>query len=134
MPLLFRNHYMNDKYLHFKTIFSGYGTSMCCSRIRVTLSGVVKDKQGGFAGNYQKASDLINGRSFWNQINGDSALWWDKIANAWTIGNLRDLGSNTGGIVSAQDSASPTSDNIFKYVSGGEFVLAPINSVSIQCV
>ena len=125
---------MNDKYLHFKTIFSGYGASMCCSRIRVTLSGVVKDKQGGFAGNYQKASDLINGRSFWNQINGDSALWWDDISNEWTIGSSSKLGSKIGGIHSVQDSACPTSDNLFKYtLVSGEWPLAPINSVSIEC-
>ena len=108
---------------------------MCCSRIRVTLNGVVKDKQGGFAGTYQKASGLINGRSYYNQIDGDQALWWDKISNSWMIGDSCDLGSNIGGIKSAQDSACPTSDNLFKYadVAASVFVLAPINTVSIQC-
>ena len=84
---------MNDKYLHFKTIFSGYGTSMCCSRIRVTLNGVVKDKQGKLAGTYQKASGLINNRSYWNKIDGDHALWWDIIANVWNIGSSSNIGS-----------------------------------------
>ena len=107
---------------------------MCCSRIRVTLNGVVKDKQGGCVGIYQKASELINGRSYWNQINGDSALWWDDISNEWTIGSSSKLGSKIGGIHSVQDSACPTSDNLFKYYDGVEFNLAPINSVSIQCV
>ena len=49
---------------------------MCCSRIGVTLNGVVKDKQGqyGRAGTYQKASGLINNRSYWNKIDGFIAL------------------------------------------------------------
>ena len=109
---------------------------MCCSRIRVTLNGVVKDKHGSKAGTYQKASDLINGRSYYNQIDGDKALWWDKITNVWMIGDSSHLGSDIGGIISAQDSACPTSDNLFKYadVAASVFVLAPINTVSIQCV
>ena len=51
------------------------------------------------------------------------------------FGDSIDLGSNIGGITSAQDSACPTSDKLFKYwnrFEGG--VLEPINSVSIQCV
>ena len=118
-------------------LFSGYDTSTCCSRIRVTLNplnGVVKDKQGSRAGTYQKASELINNRSYWNQIDGNNALWWDIITNVWMIGSSSNLGSDTGGIHSAQDSACPTSDNLFKYYDGDEWNLAPINSFSIQCV
>ena len=109
---------------------------MCCSRIRVTLNGVAKDKRGqyGRAGTYQKASTLINNRWYWNHINGDIALWYDNINNVWIIGYSSDLGSNTGGIASAQDSACPTSDNLFEYWNSDEFVLAPINTISIQCV
>ena len=108
---------------------------MCCSRIRVTLNGVVKDRHGGFAGTYQKASKLTNNRIFWNQTDGDRALWWDNI-NKWRIGSSSYLGSNTGYISSVQDSACPTSDNLFKYYDSdsGKWPLAPINSVSIQCV
>ena len=105
---------------------------MCCSRISVTLNGVVKDKWGSKAGTYQKASGLINGRSYWNKMDGDRALWWDKINNKWTIGDSSHLGSYTGGIKSVQESACPTSDNLFKYYDGGKWTLAPINSVSIH--
>ena len=108
---------------------------MCCSRIRVT------DNQWYAAGTYQKASGLINNRSYWNQIDGDwnmiggnKALWWDSKANAWTIGSSSNLGSNIGCIKSVQDSACPTSNNRFNYSDGVKFNLAPINSVSIQCV
>ena len=113
---------------------------MCCSRIRVTLNGVVKDKQGeyGIAGTYQKAIGLINNRSYWNHIDGNIALWWDITINVWLIGESIDLGSNFGGIESAQDSACPTtSDNQFKYNHSNDedgLRFAPINSVSIQCV
>ena len=110
---------------------------MCCSRIRVTLNGVVKDKQSRIAdGTYQKASGLSNNRSYWNHIDKDYALWWNKINNKWMMGSSSDVGSNFGGIESAKDSACPTSDNLFKYadVVAGVFVLAPINSVSIQCL
>ena len=111
---------------------------MCCSRIRVTLNGVVKDIKGISAGIYQKASELINNRSYWNQIDGNNALWWDIITNVWMIGSSSNLGSDTGGIHSAQDSACPTSDHLFKYpigsVNSAKWPIAPINSVSIQCV
>ena len=107
---------------------------MCCSRIRVTLNGVVKDIHGRFSdGTYQKASSLINNRSYWNKIDGDQAFWWSKIHNKWVIGSPRILGFNRGFIYLVQDSACPTSDNLFKYADGG-FHLAPINSVSIQSV
>ena len=111
---------------------------MCCSRIRVTLNGVVKDKQGSRAGTYQKASTLINNRWYWNHINGDVALWYVNEDNYWMIGSSSNLGNDYGGITTAQDSACPTSDNQFKYTIGSgesaQWPLAPINSVSIQCV
>ena len=106
---------------------------MCCSKIRVTLNGAVKDKQGGFAGIYQKASGLKNNRSHWKKIDGDHALWYD-IINRWRIGASSDAGSKTGGIESVHDIACPTSGNLFKYHSGGgKWPLVPINSISIQC-
>ena len=107
---------------------------MCCSRMRVTINGVVKDKQGSRGGTYQKGSELINNRSYWNEIDGDQALWWSKIHNKWVIGSPRHLGFNRGYIYLVQDSACPTSDNLFNYADGDEWTLAPINSVSIQCV
>ena len=109
---------------------------MCCSKIRVTLNGVVKDKQGSRAGTYQKASGLINNRTYWNEVDGEDALWWDKINNIWMLGDSSDLGSDIGGIHSAQDSACPNSDNLFKYNHSNDEIgyrLAPINTVSIQC-
>ena len=108
---------------------------MCCSRIRVTLNGVVKDEQSSKAGTYQKGSGLINNRSHWNQIDGGDALWYDIINNKWTFGSSSDLGSNISGIKSVQDTACPTRDNLFKYYDGDEWHLeSSINSVSIQCV
>ena len=120
----------------FCKLFSGYGTSMCCSRIRVTLNGVVKDKQGSKAGTYQKASGLINNRSYWNEVYGDNALWWDNIINVWMIGDSSNIGSNRGVIHSVQDSACPTSPNLFQYgdVAEGKWRLVPDNSFSFQCV
>ena len=109
---------------------------MCCSTIRVTLNGVVKDIKRSRAGTYQKTSGLINNRSHWNKIDGDHALWYNNNNNVWMIGSSRYLGSRiTDGIHSFQDTACPKSDCRFKYHSGsGEWALAPINSVSIQCV
>ena len=149
---------------------------MCCSRIRVTLNGVVNDKWGSKAGTYQKASGLINKRSHWKRADkvtcgrhsapsckecpngngaswcngecmwkndecqsdpsstGGLALWYDIIANNWMIGPSSDLGSNGGYIYSVQETACPNSENLFKYWNSSEFLLAPINSVSIQCV
>ena len=99
------------------------------------LNGDVQIAQGSRSGVYQRARGLINNRGHWSQIDGSNALWYDSITlNAWFIGSSNSLGTNTGGIRSIHASACPTGDNIFRYVTGGEFVLAPINSVSIQCV
>ena len=113
---------------------------MCCSRIRVKLNGDVKDKQSHRAGIYQKASELINKRSYWNQINGTNALWYSIIDNGWIIGSSSNLKSDISAITSAQDSACPTSENLFFYVIGEmsahdyeEWIFAKNNSVSIQC-
>ena len=99
-------------------MFLNFFSGMCCSRIRVTLNGVVKDKAGGYAGTYQKASGVINNRSHW--IDGDQALWYDIIANAWTIGPSSYLGSNTGSIKSVQDTACPNNNNLFRYYDGNK--------------
>ena len=96
---------------------------MCCSRIRVTLNGVAKEKQGIKAGTYLKASGLINNRSHWLQIDGDQALWYSIIDNRWNIGFSSDLGSNIGGITSVQDSACPTKADKFLYATGDEWTL-----------
>ena len=94
----------------------------------------MKDKQGRFAGTYQKASGLKNKRSYWNKIDGGDALWYVIGYNVWMIGSSSDLGSNGGNIASKQDAACPTSNNLFQWGDGVKFHLAPINSVSIQCV
>ena len=118
----------------FKKI--GYGTTLCCSRIQVTLFGDVQVAQANKAGVYQKGRTFTNNRSHWNQVNGNSALWYDsRFFNVWTIGSLADLGSDIGGIFATQDTACPTTDNLYVYVTdAGEFIFAPFNSVSIQCV
>ena len=108
--------------------------SVCCSRIEVILDGDVQVTQGSRSGIYQRDRGLINNRNFWNQIDGGNSLWYSIRNNRWFIGSSSSLGTNTGGIFSVQAFACPTSDNFYQYVSGGEFIPAPINSVFIQCV
>ena len=102
----------------------------------MTLNGGLKNKLGILAGTYKKSSELVNKRSHWNQINEDIAIWYDIINNVWMIGPSRHLGSTNGGISSVQDSACPTSPNLFQYgdVAEGKWRLVPDNSFSIQCV
>ena len=158
---------------------------MCCSTIRISLNGVVKDQWVSKAGTYQKANGKKNNRSYWTKIDGDQvscgrhrassckecpssspsgndaswcngdciwknnecqsnpsfsgsqALWYDNIYNRWIIGVSRSLGSSNGAIYTSKDTACPTtSDNLWKYVNlvNGEYLLAPNNFVSIQCV
>ena len=108
---------------------------MCCSIIRA----IIKDKLGrSFDGFYQKAS----GYAYWNQMNNsnmnygdyDGALWYDIVINVWYFGSSSDLESNIGEIHLAQHSACPVSDNQFKYFDDDKHRLAPIKSVSIQCI
>ena len=118
-------------------IFSGYGTTLCCSRIEVILNGDIQGTQGSRSGVYQKGRGLFTNRSHWNQIGGGNSLWYEILINAWFIGSSSNIGdaSNTdGGINSVQDTACPTSDNRFQFFDGTGFILLPINSVSIQCV
>ena len=107
---------------------------MCCSRIRVKLNGDVKDKQSHRAGIYQKASELINKRSYWNQINGTNALWYSIIDNGWIIGSSSNLKSDISAITSAQDTACPNNENKYFYWNTNQYILASTNSISIQCV
>ena len=101
----------------------------------MTINGAVQEFQGGRSGVYQKARRLINDRSHWIRIDGIDALWYDNVVtNYWLIGASEDLGSDFRGINSVQDTSCPTSDNQFQYFDGNEFILAPINSVSIQCI
>ena len=108
---------------------------MCCPRITVTLDGIVEEKESNKAGTYQKANGSINNRSHWNQIDGDQALWYTITFNKWKIGPASNLGSDTGNINSVQDTACPTTNDLFKYWDGDEWTLeSSNNSVSIQCV
>ena len=119
--------------------FLGPGTS-CCFRIRVNLSGVVKQRLGRYSGIYEKDSydAMVNGRNYWHQKkslynnNTGHALWYDNVYNVWTIGDSSDLGLY-GGIYSVQDRACPTNINQFLYSDENKRPFAPNNSISIQC-
>ena len=125
----------------FLNVLLEYGTSECCYRIRIKLSGVVKQRLGRYSGIYER--DIYNyfrGRHYWHQkkslynnVTGHS-IWYDNVYNVWTIGDYRDRGRHAyDGIYSVQDGACPTNISQFLYSDENKRPFAPNNSVSIQC-
>ena len=110
----------------------------------MTLNGDAKKHQPQSSGLYYKANGLVNGKNCWILLSGKIAIWYNigYNYNQWVIGRSEDvvgrsedLGLNFSGIISDEDVPCPTtSGNMFEYYDGIRLTLAPIDSVSIQCV
>ena len=66
----------------------------------VLLENEIKDVYGELVdGFYILQSNTVNGKHYWVQANGSSALWMYKNGTSrsyWIIGNKDDLGSSKG--------------------------------------
>ena len=67
------------------------------------------------------------------------AIWYDNVANVWTIGLARDRGTrqpnNPGAIKSTQSASCPSKIGLrFHWQSHGKWYLAPQNSITIKCL
>ena len=50
------------------------------------MSGGAKDAQSRREGIYKLSLEIFNGKSYWLQEEGTSAIWFDKINKNWKIG------------------------------------------------
>ena len=58
-------------------------------------------KQSSRAGRYLLQESMVNDNPYWIKSNSISALWYVKEKSTWMFGNIKHLGKNLGGIVSA---------------------------------
>merc|ERR1711997_971239 len=73
--------------------------AQCCPTIEIDLTGDPLGYQFGLVGNYLMGDDLVNGRPYWVKENFAYGIWytWANV-NAWIVGSIGNLGTNTGGL------------------------------------
>ena len=66
--------------------------------MELIVDGDVLEKHSSiYTGNYTLAEGLVNGFPYWNQQDGNNAIWsvWSSI---WLVGHKNSLGNPIGGI------------------------------------
>ena len=105
-------------------------------KIIVTFKNDVMHRQRGRNGTYilQTDSAKVNGKDFWIQDRNDdrNAIWFDKIHNNWKIGDLKDIGKNFSGILSANIASELHKVTSWKYCKEDEWFLAPTNDLQVR--
>ena len=64
------------------------------------MSGDAKEAQSSKEGIYTLSLDTVNGKSYWMQEEGTSAIWFDKKYGNWKIGSKDNLGTSASGLYS----------------------------------
>ena len=60
-------------------------------KLVVKLNGGAKDAQSKREGIYKLSLDIVNGKLYWIQEEGTSALWFDKTNENWKIGSKENI-------------------------------------------
>ena len=79
------------------------------------MSGGAKDAQSSKEGIYTLSIDTVNGKSYWMQEGGTSAIWFDKKYGNWKIGSKDNLGTSASGLYSNANVKTPQDDTIWNY-------------------
>ena len=109
-----------------------------CQTILVSFENDVLLHQSHRQGNYQRAGK-VNGKTSWISTRNNYALWYNAYHNDdWIIGSVDNLGTNTGGILSAGIqgiSSCPYNvpNDAWMYSNNG-WIIADANDVSIKCL
>ena len=87
------------------------------SKLSVKLTGEIKDYMNHLEGVYLLQPNQINGKSHWIIEDGTMAIWYDKEdgKEAWNIGDIDDLGSQTIAMYSSGDSCKPLEETTWIY-------------------
>ena len=84
------------------------------------MSGGAKDAQSRREGIYKRSLDIFNGKSYWIQEEGTSALWFDKTNKNWKIGT-KEAKRSSSGLYSNVYVDQPQEATIWNYwISGNE--------------
>ena len=90
-------------------------------KLVVKLNGGAKDAQSKREGIYKLSLDIVNGKLYWIQEEGTSALWFDKTNENWKIGCKENLGTSASGLYSNANVNEPQHATIWNYwISGNE--------------
>ena len=85
------------------------------------MSGDAKEAQSSKEGIYTLSLDTVNGKSYWMQEEGTSAIWFDKKYGNWKIGSKDNLGTSASGLYSNANVDQPQEAKTWNYwVSGSE--------------
>ena len=79
------------------------------------MSGGAKYAQSSKEGNYTLSIDTVNGKSYWMQEEGTSAIWFDKKYGNWKIGSKDNLGTSASGLYSNANVKKPQDATIWNY-------------------
>ena len=79
------------------------------------MTGGAKDAQSSKEGIYTLSLDTVNGKSYWIQEEGTSAIWFDKKYGNWKIGSKDNLGTSASGFYSSSNVNQPQDTTIWNY-------------------
>ena len=81
------------------------------------MSGDAKEAQSSKEGIYTLSLDTVNGKSYWMQEEGTSAIWFDKKYGNWKIGSKDNLGTSASGLYSSRkrNVKKPQDETIWNY-------------------
>ena len=87
------------------------------AKLVIKLSGVAKNAQSSKEGIYTLSLDTVNGKSYWMQEEGTSAIWFDKKYGNWKIGSKDNLGTSASGLYSSRkrNVKKPQDETIWNY-------------------
>ena len=85
------------------------------AKLVIKLSGDAKDAQSSKEGIYTLSLDTVNGKSYWIQEEGTSAIWFDKKYGNWKIGSKDNLGTSASGLYSNGNVNKPQDATIWNY-------------------
>ena len=84
------------------------------------MSGGAKDSQSRREGIYKLSLDIVNGKFYWIQEEGTSALWFDNTNKNWKIGTKEPKRSSSA-FYSNANVDQPQEAKIWNYwISGNE--------------
>lgn len=126
----------NDEPLDVETFADPAAPQTCCARIKITLTGTAKTKQGANAGTY-KYTGTKNGRAYWKKTDNKRAIWYVSQYKDWAIGELKDLGTTRRSIATMSDhqvECPYTNYNraVWKYWNSGWKVCT--NNIKLECI
>ena len=79
---------------------------------------------------------MINGYDYWINADDNRAIWYNALANDWSIGDKDDLGENLQGLMTVENfdknkGNCPTGSHKWEYVHNGEWT--ETNDVFVEC-